>query len=110
MSDDTKSFIKVPSGSKGIILPFSVFAILSGAFATGREVYLWYEARLAQAITRANSERDFRERVERLERWRCRQGYNPPETFDRNRDCSNSTIKKEREEREAAAPAPSSGP
>lgn len=94
---ESSSFIKVPSG-KGIIVPFSVLAVLGTVFTFGQQVFSWYENKLAIHAQHILDDKDMHDRLERLERWQCRVGWNPPSSTDPNRDCSSAALKKRREE------------
>lgn len=86
------SFIKIPSNKKGIIIPFSIFAVLTGGFTFGREVYHWWAEKKAEIEAHAKEDMKTEQRLRALETWQCRNGWRPPETYDRNRDCSKKAL------------------
>jgi hypothetical protein len=86
MAEDD-SFISVPKKKAGIFIPLAALTVASTMFGAFRGLMDYLDQVAQRAVAEKQRQQRIEERLDRLERYKCVLGWNPPETKNPDRVC-----------------------
>jgi glutaredoxin 2 len=87
VSSGDDSYISVPKKKAGIFIPIAALTIAGSMFGAFKSVMEYIDNRQQRAIEEKQRQQNIEQRLDKLERYQCVLGWDPPSTKNPDRKC-----------------------